>query len=147
MTLSLPRIATLAPCGLVDPGVVVAGCRAGALGIFNFGNRFDAEATYEAATRAARYLGGRRFGVRLPASALLDASLGRLPVELDVFVAVEAGRGGDDWSAARGALRRARPGALAMAEVTSLESAKRAAKAGFDALILAGHEAGGRGSE
>ncbi|MEA2591626.1 MAG: hypothetical protein QOD62_1457, partial [Actinomycetota bacterium] len=147
MMMSLPRIVTLAPSGLSDPGVVVAGCRSGALGILDFGFRFDAEAAREAAVRAARYVGGRRFGLRLPASELGDAILDRLPGELDVFVAVEGGFGRDAWAAARATLRRAGGGAVAMAEVTSLAAAEAAAAAGFDALILAGHEAGGRGSD
>src|SRR3954452_18415636 len=146
MTSSQPRIVTLAPGGLRDPGVVVAGCRAGALGVLNFGIRFDVEAAREAAERAARYVRGRGFALRLPMAALGDApaSLDRLPDELNVFVAIEGGGGRDDWAAARAAVRR---GALAIAEVTSREAAAAASAAGYDGLIIAGHEAGDRGSD
>ena len=147
MTSSLPRIVTLAPSGLSDPGMVVAGCRASALGVLNFGIRFDAEAVREATRNVARYVSGRRFGLRLSAASLCGTFPDQLPEELRVFVVSGRGLGRDEWDAARSAVGRIRGDAVAVAEVTSRESAVAAARAGFDALILAGHEAGEVGAD
>src|SRR5438105_1044910 len=111
MTLSLPRILTLSPGGQEDPGVgvVVAGSRAGALGVLDFGIRSDAGAVREASERASRYLGGRGFGLRLRAGALGDALPDRWPAGLGVVVAVEEDSN-DDWAGTLATLRRAAPG-------------------------------------
>ena len=53
MTLQLPRVLALAPSGVSDSGLVVAGSRAGALGVLDFGITFDAEPACEAVRRVA----------------------------------------------------------------------------------------------
>src|SRR4051794_26827790 len=117
MTLSLPRLITLSPTGLADPGVVVAGCRAGALGVLDFGTCFEVETARAAAGRVARYLDGGGFGLRLPAGALGAVALEGMPAGLGVVVVVEDGGGRDDWPAARAALGQGGRRPIAVAEV------------------------------
>ncbi|HMB03887.1 MAG TPA: beta-ketoacyl synthase N-terminal-like domain-containing protein, partial [Isosphaeraceae bacterium] len=145
MTREIPRILTLAPGGLNDPGVVVAGSRAGALGVLDVGLRFEAGAAVEAARRTAALLGDRGFGLRVSGEAVRggDEWLDRLPAGLGVVVVAAPGAG--DEARVLEALRRS--GRRALAEVTTRDGARAAARAGFDGLVLAGHEAGGRGSD
>jgi acyl transferase domain-containing protein/NAD(P)H-dependent flavin oxidoreductase YrpB (nitropropane dioxygenase family) len=140
---------------MADPGIAVAGSRAGALGVLDFGLGFEGAAVWQAAGDVARYLrrqgqGGRPgFGVRLPVTTIEPALLEGLPDALRVVVAVEGGLAGDvpDWTGALAVLEHLGVGIAAVAEVTSREAAKAAVEAGFGALIVAGHEAGGWGSE
>jgi acyl transferase domain-containing protein/NAD(P)H-dependent flavin oxidoreductase YrpB (nitropropane dioxygenase family) len=67
-----------------------------------------------------------------------------LPGEVRSVIAIED-MGATDWAGAWVELSRRR--VLAVAEVTSRDAACAAAAAGFEALVLAGHEAGGRGSD
>src|SRR5207244_2927090 len=60
-------------------------------------------------------------------------------------VVIVTGDDATDWPLALATLRRS--GRIALAEVTSRASARAAGRAGFDGLLVAGHEAGGRGSE
>lgn len=143
----LPRILTFSPGGLTDPGVVVAGSRAGALGVLDLGDRFEVEAAQEAATVVARFLGGRAFGLRMLASELRRDFLVKLDASVSAIVVVPEADHSACWKQALAALRAARRDVVAVAEVTSLDAARRAEAAGFDSLILAGNEAGGRGSE
>ena len=143
MTSHFPRIIVLAPGGLVDPGVVVAGCRAGALGAFDFGLGFDPGRAAEAARRASEYVVGREFGLRVSADALEPGWLAGMPDRLGLVIVTEVVA--TDWAAALEILRRS--GRRGLAEVTSRASAHEAARAGFEGLIVAGHEAGGRGSD
>ena len=147
MTLSLPRIVALAPGGVADAGVVVAGSRAGALGVLDFGFGVEAGSVRMAAERAAGYLRrqGLGFGVRLLAGAVGASWVAGLPGELRAVFAAEDGGGCTDWAGARRALA-GRP-VVAVAEVISRDAACAAVAAGFEALVVAGHEAGGRGSE
>ena len=148
MTLSMSRIVTLAPGG-TDPAVAVAGTRAGGLGLLDFGFGVDAEAVRAAAERVARFIPGNRlgFGLRVPVGAVVASLLDRLPGELTVVVAAEEGGGRDDWAGALAAIGGGDRRRLAVAEVTSMDAARAAAELGYGALIVAGHEAGGRGSE
>src|SRR5262245_1874778 len=155
MKLPIPHIVTLAPAGLADPGVAVAGSRAGAVGVLDFGFGFDGEAVLRAAEGVARYLRGQGhgrkhalgFGLRLPVEAAGAWALGRLPSELSVVVAV-GGRGKAlDWAGPGAVLGRGGRRLVGMAEVTSRDAARAAVAAGFPALIVAGHEAGGWGSD
>jgi acyl transferase domain-containing protein/NAD(P)H-dependent flavin oxidoreductase YrpB (nitropropane dioxygenase family) len=132
---------------MTDAGVVVAGSRAGALGVLDFGFGLSSEAVRGAAERAADYLrrSGLGFGLRLPAGAVGAGWLDGLPEQLSAVFAAEEGGVCTDWVRARGAV--AGRGMVGVAEVISREGALAAAAAGFDALVVAGHEAGGRGSE
>jgi acyl transferase domain-containing protein/NAD(P)H-dependent flavin oxidoreductase YrpB (nitropropane dioxygenase family)/NADP-dependent 3-hydroxy acid dehydrogenase YdfG len=111
------------PVGRPDPGLVVAACRAGALGVVDLGrDRAEAE-------RALRAVAGlaRNFGVRIGA----DMGLELPPSARTVIVA-------EPEHVARHAGRRV------LAEVTSLDEARAAIAAGAAGLIAKGHEAGGR---
>ncbi len=143
MTSHFPRIIVLSPGGLVEPGVVVAGCRAGALGAFDFGLGFDPGRAAEAARRASEYVVGREFGLRVSADALAPGWLAGMPDRLGLVIVTEVVA--TDWAAALEILRRS--GRRGLAEVTSRASAHAAVRAGFEGLIVAGHEAGGRGSD
>ncbi len=139
----LPRVMVFSPSGLIEPAMVVGGSRAGALGAFDFAGRLDAEGAAEATRVAMKSLRSREFGLRLAAGYLDEEWLVGLPEGAGVVIAT----GGDatDWPAALATIRRS--GRRALAEVTSRASALAAGRAGFDGLIVAGHEAGGRGSE
>ncbi len=151
MKLLLPRVVALTPSGLGDPGILVAACRAKALGVLDFGIGTEAGAVEPAVERAARFLrrDGDRFGLRLPLGAIGTVLAGRVPLSLEVIIGVDSGI--DRWDEAVGAIRDAGRAAdrrfVAVAEVTTVEAARSAAGAGVDALIVAGHEAAGRGSE
>ena len=132
------RIIAMAPGGLDGARLVVAAGRAGALGVLDLtglagsakldrlGNKFD-----------------RPFGIRINGRTLAMPRPSLRHDHLEVMIVVEAP--GINWASALGAIRRLRRTALA--EVTSSDSARLAADSGFDGLILAGHEGGGRVSE
>ncbi len=103
MTSHLPRIIVLSPGSLVDPGVVVAGCRTGALGAFDFGLSFDLEWVAAAALGASGYAGGREFGLRVPAEALGPEWLAGMPDRLGVVIVTEGAE--TDWARARATLQ------------------------------------------
>lgn len=138
----LPRVIALSPTGSTDPGVVVAGCRAGALGVLDLGFGFDAKAT-EAAHRIARYVADRPFGFKLPVEEVREGWLREMPDGLRVVIVGVDGVG--DWSEAVAVVRAT--GRLAVAEIRTREQAVAASRSGFDALIVAGHEAGGQGGD
>src|SRR5512142_3405711 len=121
MTREIPCILTLAPGGLTDPGVVVAGSRAGALGVLDVGLRFEAGAVVEATRRTAAYLGDRGFGLRVSGEAVRggDEWLDRLPAGLGVVVVAAIGAG--DEARVFDVIRRS--GRLALAEVTTRDGA------------------------
>src|SRR4051812_38623696 len=143
MTLLQSRVMALSPSGQADPSVVVAGSRAGALGVFDFNLGDLAQVPFGAFDAASRFLKDRAFGVRLASSSLERGVPDEWPANLRVLVVSECG--GEDWGQLRS--RWSGDGRLAMAEVTSRESARAAAAAGFDAVIVAGNEAAGRGGE
>ncbi|MEO6810492.1 MAG: beta-ketoacyl synthase N-terminal-like domain-containing protein, partial [Isosphaeraceae bacterium] len=142
MTTTIPRVIALAPSGLTSAGPVVAACRAGALGAFDFGIGYQAKAAIAAALNVARY-NDQPFGLRLSADELDWALLERIPPSLRVLICTEPNNG--DWTGPLTIARRS--GRPALAEVTSRASAHSATLAGAEALIVAGHEAGGRGAE
>src|SRR4051794_40798041 len=117
MTRPIPRILAVAPGGLIDPGIVVAGSRAGALGVLDAGFRFEAGALLEGAGRVSRYLGEKAFGLRVAGEATRGPAdwLERLPAALGVIVVegIAAGREAETLDVIR------RSGRLALAEVTT----------------------------
>ncbi|SIN89960.1 polyketide-type polyunsaturated fatty acid synthase PfaA [Singulisphaera sp. GP187] len=121
----------------------MAACRAGAIGILDFGITFLAETDLETLHRTSKFLKGQTFGVRLPAGALNESVVATFPGNLGMVVVVEAG--GEDWNRLRATLSGC--DRIAVAEVSSRASCRAAAAAGFEALIVAGNEAGGRVAE
>src|SRR4051794_29603824 len=112
MTWLLPRVWALSTSGQGDPGVVIAGSRAGALGLLDFGLRFEAGAAGRAVRRASALLKDRAFGLRVPAGALAESFLKGLPENLRVVVLAEDGE--VDWGRAGDVVREA--GRVAVAE-------------------------------
>src|SRR6516225_377317 len=92
--LGLPRLIALAPLGRVEPGVVVAACRAGALGSLDFGIDFSAGSVADAAAQVVRFC-ERPFGLRLPAPEIQATLLRGSPQSLSVLIGTEAD--GPDW--------------------------------------------------
>jgi acyl transferase domain-containing protein/NAD(P)H-dependent flavin oxidoreductase YrpB (nitropropane dioxygenase family)/NADP-dependent 3-hydroxy acid dehydrogenase YdfG len=144
MNPQMPRIVVLAPGGFDGVEVVVAAGRAGALGVLDLSNgargQFTAVGPSAAAAvaRAARFA-SRPFALRLGGAASNLVQHAVLPGSLR-FVIVA----GDEWTDWGAAARRVRDaGRVPVAEVTSREAAGAARRAGFEALILDGHEAGG----
>lgn len=134
---------TLAPSGQRDPGIVVAACRSGALGILDLGLEGSLETDRELLHRISKFLPGRTFGLRLSATAVNEASIASLPANLGAVVIV--GDEEDEWDRLRTQLNAC--GRTAIAEVTSRNACRAAAVAGFEALIVTGNEAGGRVAE
>src|SRR5690242_1607339 len=133
MTLQLPRVMAVSPSGRRDPGVVVAACRAGALGILDLGFVFRFEADLGALQRTSKFLKGQTFGVRRPAGAVGETVVADLPADLNIVVVAESG--GEDWGRLRAILSGS--GRIPVAEVTTRASCRAAASAGFAALIVA----------
>ncbi|HEV3121232.1 MAG TPA: polyketide synthase, partial [Isosphaeraceae bacterium] len=142
MRLSIPRVMAFSPNGLAEPSIVVAAVRAGALGVLDFELGFRAQRVLDAACDVARFVSGP-FGLRLPAEALTGFNIADLPPNLSVLIAAEPAEGGwSDWLP-----KAMESGRAVFAEVTSRTSANEALKAGAEALVIAGHEAGGRVGE
>jgi NAD(P)H-dependent flavin oxidoreductase YrpB (nitropropane dioxygenase family) len=134
----VPPIVALAPCGTAEPGVVVAACRAGALGVFDFGIDFSAGLAVAAIERAAQFVHGL-IGLRIPAGAIQATLLRGVSPALVALIGTEAD--GGDWEHAIAEARVL--GCLFLADVTSVDTAHKALNAGADGLILSGMEAGG----
>jgi 3-oxoacyl-(acyl-carrier-protein) synthase/NAD(P)H-dependent flavin oxidoreductase YrpB (nitropropane dioxygenase family) len=134
MPSSGPRIIAYAPEGRDGWRLVAASGRSGALGVLGLGLLDTLRDWSEIFARI-----DRPFGIRLPAQSLPDSWLETAPSALKVVIVVESP--GIDWLSSVSTIQRA--GRLAWAEITSRESAILAAEAGFDALIVSGHEAGG----
>jgi acyl transferase domain-containing protein/NAD(P)H-dependent flavin oxidoreductase YrpB (nitropropane dioxygenase family) len=137
MSRPFARVIALAPSGLRDPRLVVASCRAGALGVLN--GTVGIDATIDAVHRVTHFT-DRPFGVRLRGEDLgTSVVLEGLPTQTVAVIATESQCG--DWKGALEKIRRS--GRRALAEVTSRESARAAVAAGADGLIVAGQGAGG----
>ncbi len=142
MVIPIPRVLAFVPSGLSEPGLVAAASRAGGLGVFDFANDFRASEAIRAARRVA-HLVNRPFGLRLPADEIHAALLRDAPDGLRVLIATEPSLCA--WTQAVSEARSL--GLSLLAEVTSKTMAEAAAEVGVEGLILAGHEAGGRGSD
>jgi acyl transferase domain-containing protein/NAD(P)H-dependent flavin oxidoreductase YrpB (nitropropane dioxygenase family) len=143
MSLQRPEILALAAVEAGGVGVVAAAGRAGALGVLDLEGLSSGEAV--AAIREAARFASRGFGVRATAGALAVGRLDGAPGGLDAVIA--AGGPATDWAGALGAIRGSGAGRRALAEVTDRESAVAARRAGFDGVVVAGLEAGGRCGE
>ena len=142
MTLTLPRIWALAPLGRLDPGPVVVAGRAGGLGVLDLAPGVDPARLREAMRRVARF-GEIPFALRMPAGAAEALDWAESPRSLGVLILTEAAEG--DWSGPIEVARRS--GCRVVSECTSRASARAAVEAGADALVVAGHEGGGRVAE
>ncbi|WP_335939847.1 SDR family oxidoreductase [Streptomyces sp. PTD5-9] len=128
----------ITPFGEPDAGLTLAVCRAGGLGVLDLGSG-DRRAR-EALARVRRAAPGR-FGVRVDAPCRLT------PADLDpdgphtvvLAAGAAAGEAGKAWTAA-GLAARFR----VLVEVTGLEDARDALRAGAHGLIARGAECGGR---
>jgi acyl transferase domain-containing protein/NAD(P)H-dependent flavin oxidoreductase YrpB (nitropropane dioxygenase family)/NAD(P)-dependent dehydrogenase (short-subunit alcohol dehydrogenase family) len=129
-----PRIISYAPEGREGWRLVAASSRSGALGVLGLGRLDDPGEWADVLARI-----DRPFGLRLHASSLSTGWLDTAAAGLKAVIVVE--EPGIDWAGLSGTIQRS--GRLAWAEVFSRESAVLAAEAGFDALVVAGHEAGG----
>jgi acyl transferase domain-containing protein/NAD(P)H-dependent flavin oxidoreductase YrpB (nitropropane dioxygenase family)/NAD(P)-dependent dehydrogenase (short-subunit alcohol dehydrogenase family) len=120
------------PFGRPDSELVIACCRAGALGILDLGR--DPDAARKALSRI-RARNQTHFGIRVTSVGMLREELPEL-VSTIVFPA-PLQFDSKDW-----------PGRRVLVEVTSIEEARAAAAAGAYGLIAKGNESGGRiGSE
>ncbi|QDV34369.1 type I polyketide synthase [Tautonia plasticadhaerens] len=135
---SCPRVLVLAPGGPGGIAALVAGGRAGALGLLDLTWADDGEVR-EALEQAGRWA-DRPFGVVLPPGGM---AAGAWPDRLAAVVC--RGGPGTDWRAAVG--RVSARGRVALAEVTDRQSALAATAAGAAGVIVSGLEAGGRCGE
>ena len=139
---TLPQVLALAPKGLEGIGVVVAACRASALGIVDLCSVKEGDSGK--AVRQISRLGNGYFGVRVQARQVPGASwLGDENRALKVVcVAI---RRSDEPSIDAALSMIHASGRLMLGEVTSKAEIKRAIAGGVDGLIVAGNEAGGWG--
>lgn len=140
----ISRVIALSPGGMSATGFVVAAARAGSLGVLDFAVGCDGDRLTEAAAAVSGYLDGQEYGVRLAASGLDGGLLRRLPANLKVVIVTHVDEG-VEWCALAKFVRDT--GRAVFAEVTSRDSARLADGAGCDAVIVAGHEAGGHGAD
>ena len=141
-----PSILALTPSHRLDPGIAIAACRAGAIGILDLGYRLQADPVKKALTDLRRWTNGSPYwGIRWDMLHGRTRSLERLheliqpPVPLLVL-------GGITWSERGGKneLEQARKlTARVLVEVGSATEAKQAQQAGCSGLIIKGQEAGG----
>ena len=132
MSHRLPQVFSLAPRGLDGVALVAATSRAGGLGILDAP---DAESLL----RVAR-LTGRPFAARVDPNGEWREWLDGSPPGLRAILATEVDP--TLWDSFASAVHAS--GRLALADVTSRNSAEAAIAAGFDGLIASGDEAGGR---
>jgi len=124
------RLLAVSPFGRVDPGLVAAACRAGALGILDLSRADEADAAI--ALRAVQQRWRGAFGVRVG-----TATVNRLPEQVRLLIV-------DGPSSMDGVQQSGRS---VLVEVCSLDEARRAAELGANGVILKGNEAAGRVSE
>ncbi len=144
MTL-LPRVLVFSPQGSQEPGIVVGAARAGALGVLDFSLASTIGPFRRAIAAASRLMGEHSFGLRLRADQLGEELLAGLPAAVRTLIVTEPLDRKADWRSV--AESRWFSDYLMVAEVTSRESAVEATTAGFGALVVSGHEAGGRGAD
>jgi acyl transferase domain-containing protein/NAD(P)H-dependent flavin oxidoreductase YrpB (nitropropane dioxygenase family)/acyl carrier protein len=140
----METIVAITPAHILAPGIAIAATRAGAVGILDLGLDDDAEASALALGRLRELSGGNgRYGVRWDNFGVRSRDLNRLGewLESPVDVFVLATSTFDEALELRKiATRFARHIYL---EVHDTKTALAAQAAGFDGLIVKGHEAGG----
>jgi NAD(P)H-dependent flavin oxidoreductase YrpB (nitropropane dioxygenase family) len=144
------KVIAVTPAHRLAPEIAIAACRAQAVGILDLGLGAEAtarRAALSALARGAQARGG--WGVRWNHAGRELAALAELvrlsddpaaPLQLPLLVL--AGVRDDQLDAAR--VVAAGVARAVLLEVCDLDGALAAARAGYDGVILKGHEAGGR---
>ena len=114
------------------------------MGVLDFGFSDSFDHIKEAVRNVGRLIGDRPFGLRLRADLLDEKRVRSFPPSLRVLVIAESLEHRADWNLIRGSLEGL--GLFIVAEINSREDAVVAAEAGVQALVIAGHEAGGLGA-
>lgn len=141
----METIIAITPAHSVDPRIAIAAARAGELGILDLGLKSDAETASAALDKLRTMVGDRgRWGVRWDTLGAKSRDIDRLAalVEGPIDVLVLGGLGGDEPARLRKAAKRLAK--QIFVEVHDREGALKAQSAGYDGLIVKGHEAGGR---
>ena len=140
----MEKIIAITPAHVCDPQVAIAACRAGERGILDLGFLDDPAAISAAVAKLVHYAGKTgRWGIRWETLGVATRSPARLADLLSerVPVVVLGGITTDDLAEAK--LEAVRVADQVFLEVHDLETAQAAEKAGYDGLIVKGHEAGG----
>jgi acyl transferase domain-containing protein/NAD(P)H-dependent flavin oxidoreductase YrpB (nitropropane dioxygenase family)/NAD(P)-dependent dehydrogenase (short-subunit alcohol dehydrogenase family) len=135
------QIITLSPPGFPNPGIAIAGCRAGGIGVLDLAYCPHGSAAHESLEFLARKT-GNAFGVKLNGydRTHLTEITSHHPENLQ-FVLL----GGTDPKKIKQVLKTlSRQGLQVWLECTSLAEARMAEAAGVAGVIAKGHEAGGR---
>src|SRR2546430_966525 len=141
----METILAITPGHSLDPQIAIAAAKSGELGILDLGLRNDASAVTAALDRLGNTAGAAgRWGVRWDTLRAASRGLGRLAEFLQSRPAlvVLAGLKIHEMAKLRQAVNCS--GRQVFLEVHDRESALAAQAAGFDGLIVKGHEAGGR---
>lgn len=144
----MENVIAITPAQRLDPQIAIAACRSGALGILDLGLREDPSARTAAIGKLAKAAGGSRlWGLRWDTFGTQASGLEHLGGMLSgrVPVLVLAASGPEETNKLRKAAKRLAHRVLL--EVNDLDAAQAAQAAGYDGLIVKGHEAGGRVSK
>ncbi|WP_322042160.1 SDR family NAD(P)-dependent oxidoreductase [Paraburkholderia sp. J67] len=140
-------VMALTPACWLTPAMAIAACRAGASGVLDLGiGKSHAEVEAALACLKQGVSESASWGVRWDAGSDASGSLATLSAllgdALPVPLLVLATSGADDAARLAGTARAL--AATVILEVQDLRGAKAAQDAGFDGVIVKGHEAGGR---
>lgn len=138
------ELAVIAPGGLINQKIVIAACRAGALGILDLEHTRDKQEALIALENIAVNIPGN-FGIKLDGYAFEFWSELLLELPKATQSAVLTYSDKNSLKVQVEALRK--QGLKVILEATSLEEARAGKEAGVDELIAKGNEAGGRVDE
>ena len=141
----MERIIAITPTHLCDPQIAVAACRAGEMGILDLGLQNTPDAMASALDKLASLVGKNgRWGIRWDTIGAASRAPARLAqyVQYRVEVLVLGGVPAIELGQTREEAKRVAN--QVFLEVYDLESARAAQTAGYDGVIVKGHEAGGR---
>jgi NAD(P)H-dependent flavin oxidoreductase YrpB (nitropropane dioxygenase family) len=136
----LPRVFALAPVGSDGVALAAAACRANSLGLLDLTSG-QCPGLAEAFDRIGK-LTARPFGVRTLAQEVLSQLALEPEIHSPAVMCIPVGTAEPDRLPEVARLIHA-ANRVAIAEVTTRADAGRARSAGFDGLILSGHESGG----
>jgi acyl transferase domain-containing protein/NAD(P)H-dependent flavin oxidoreductase YrpB (nitropropane dioxygenase family) len=141
----MEAVIALTPNHCVDPRIAIAATRAGELGILDLGSGDDRE-VFAGALGKLQSLASPKgaWGVRWDTLALEERSLDRLAQLLPSKIPVLLVAGINRTQLPEARARAQRLARRVFFEVYDLETACLAQAAGFDGLVVKGHEAGGR---
>lgn len=141
------RILAVTPSHQLCPELAIAAARAGEAGILDLGLTAKAAERRAAVAKVVQFVpAGSRWGVRWDALGDAGRKLAEVGAALETNrcpVAVVAGVVGNAAALRRAAQQVRKWADEVLLEVTDLLAAQAAATAGFDGVILKGHEAGG----